>query len=75
MKSKLPDIVPVVEALDRYIIDTLDDGYPEEIQCVADLVNARIALVTTHLALTTKEKALPVRQNGLPLFGRRSINK
>ena len=75
MKTKLPDIAPVVEALDRYIINILDDGYPEEIQCVADLVNARIALVETHLALTTKEKALPVRQNGLPLFGRRSINK
>lgn len=75
MKTKLPDIAPVVEAIDRYIIDILDDGYPEEIKCVADLVNARIALVTTHLALTTKEKALPVRQNGLPLFGRRSINK
>ena len=75
MKTKFPDIAPVVEALDRYIINTLDDGYLEEIQCVADLVNARIALVTTHLALTTKEKALPVRQNGLPLFGRRSINK
>lgn len=75
MKTKLPDIAPVVEALDRYSINTLDDGYLEEVKCVADLVNARIALVTTHLALTTKEKALPVRQNGIPLFSRRSINK
>lgn len=64
MKTKLPDIAPVVEAIDRYIINVLNDGYPEEIQCVADLVNARIALVTTHLALTTKERLYLLDKTG-----------
>lgn len=76
MKQQVPDIAPVVAALDRYIISTLDNGYLEEVQTVADLISARIALVSTHLGMTSKEpptneRALPVRKNGQPLYVRK----
>lgn len=72
MNKQVPDIAPVVEALDRYIISTLDNGYLEEVQSVADLISVRIALVSTHKEMTTKEHALPVRQNGQTLYARRT---
>lgn len=31
MKQQIPDITPVVAALDRFIITTLDNGYLEEV--------------------------------------------
>lgn len=72
MNKQVPDIAPVVAALDRYIISTLDNGYLEEVQSVADLISVRIALVSTHQEMTTKEPALPVRQNGQTLYVRRT---
>ena len=72
MKQQVPDIAPVVAALDRYIISTLDNGYLEEVQSVADLISVRIALVSAHQEMTTKERASPVRQNGQPLYARRT---
>ena len=73
MNKQVPDIAPVVAALDRYIISTLDNGYLlEEVQSVADLISVRIALVSTHQEMTTKERALPVRQNGQTLYARRT---
>lgn len=72
MKQQVPDIAPVVAALDRYIISTLDNGYLEEVQSVADLISVRIALVSTYKEMTTKERALPVRQNGQTLYARRT---
>lgn len=79
MKQQVPDIAPVVAALDRYIISTLDNGYLEEVQSVADLISVRIALVSTHQEMTSKERALPVkeralpvRQNGQTLYARRT---
>lgn len=72
MNKQVPDIAPVVAALDRYIISTLDNGYLEEVQSVADLINVRIALVSTHQEMTNKERALPVRQNGQTLYARRT---
>lgn len=72
MKQQVPDIAPVVAALDRYIISTLDNGYLEEVQSVADLISVRIALVSTHQEMPTKERALPVRQNGQTLYARRT---
>lgn len=72
MKQQVPDIAPVVAALDRYIISTLDNGYLEEVQSVADLISVRIALVSTHKEMTTKERALPVRHNGQTLYARRT---
>lgn len=76
MKQQVLDITPVVAALDRYIISTLDNGYLEEVQTVADLISVRIALVSTHLGMTskeqpTKERILPVRKNGKPLYAER----
>lgn len=76
MNQQVLDITPVVAALDRYIISTLDNGYLEEVQAVADLISARIALVSTHLRMTskeppTKERTLPVRKNGQPLYAER----
>lgn len=76
MKQQVPDIAPVVAALDRYIISTLDNGYLEEVQTVADLVSVRIALVSTHQEMTSKElptkaRTLPVRKNGQPLYAER----
>lgn len=72
MNKQVPDIAPVVAALDRYIISTLDNGYLEEVQSVADLISVRIALVSTHQERITKERALPVRQNGQTLYARRT---
>lgn len=72
MNKQVPDIAPVVAALDRYIISTLDNGYLEEVQSVAGLISVRIALVSTHQEMTTKERALPVRQNGQTLYARRT---
>lgn len=72
MKQQVPDIAPVVAALDRFIISTLDNGYLEEVQGVADLISVRIALVSTHQEMTTKERALLVRQNGQALYARRT---
>lgn len=72
MKQQVPDIAPIVAALDRFIITTLDNGYLEEVQCVSDLINARVTLVSTHQKMTTKERALPVRQNGQTLYARRT---
>lgn len=72
MNKQVPDIAPVVAALDRYIISTLDNGYLEEVQSVADLISVRIALVSTYKEMTTKERALPVRQNGQTLYARRT---
>lgn len=72
MKQQVPDIAPVVAALDKYIISTLDNGYLEEVQSVADLISVRIALVSTYKEMTTKERALPVRQNGQTLYARRT---
>lgn len=72
MKQQIPDITPVVAALDRFIITTLDNGYLEEVQCVSDLINARVTLVSTHQEMTSKERALPVRQNGQTLYARRT---
>lgn len=76
MKQQVLDITPVVAALDRYIISTLDNGYLEEVQTVADLISARITLVSTYLGMTskeppTKERTLPVRKNGKPLYAER----
>lgn len=71
MKQQIPDITPVVAALDRYIISTLDNGYLEEVQTVADLISVRIALVSTHQEMTNKERALPIRKNGQPLYARK----
>lgn len=76
MNQQVLDITPVVAALDRYIISTLDNGYLEEVQTVADLISARIALVSTHLIMTSKEpptkaRTLPVRKNGQPLYAER----
>lgn len=76
MNKQVPDIAPVVEALDRYIISTLDNGYLEEVQTVADLISARIALVKTNLEKTnkeplTKEHTLPIRINGQLLYARK----
>lgn len=71
MNKQVPDITPVVAALDRYIISTLDNGYLEEVQTVADLISVRIALVSTHQEMTNKERALPVRKNGQPLYVRK----
>lgn len=81
MNQQVLDITPVVAALDRYIISTLDNGYLEEVQTVADLISVRIALVSTHQEMTskelptkelpTKERALPVRKNGQPLYVRK----
>jgi len=64
MKQQVPDIAPVVAALDRFIITTLDNGYLEEVQCVSDLINARVTLVSTHQQMTSKERVLPVRKGG-----------
>lgn len=72
MKQQVPDIAPVVAALDRFIITTLDNGYLEEVQCVSDLINARVTLVSTYQQMTSKERALPVRQNGQTLYARRT---
>lgn len=72
MNKQVPDIAPVVAALDRYIISTLDNGYLEEVQSVADLISVRIALVSTPQEMITKERALPVRQNGQTLYARRT---
>ena len=72
MNKQVPDIAPVVAALDRYIISTLNNGYLEEVQSVADLISVRIALVSTYKEMTTKERALPVRQNGQTLYARRT---
>lgn len=72
MKQQVPDIAPVVAALDRYIISTLDNGYLEEVQSVADLISVRIALVSTSQQMASKERALPVRQNGQTLYARRT---
>lgn len=72
MNKQVPDITPVVAALDRYIISTLDNGYLEEVQCVSDLINARVTLVSTYQQMTSKERALPVRQNGQTLYARRT---
>lgn len=76
MKQQVLDITPVVAALDRYIISTLDNGYLEEVQTVADLISVRIALVLTHQEMTSKEsptkaRTLPVRKNGKPLYAER----
>jgi|GEM_PF-1529216 hypothetical protein len=76
MNQQVLDITPVVAALDRYIISTLDNGYLEEVQTVADLISARIALVSTYLGMTSKEpptkaRTLPVRKNGQPLYAER----
>ena len=72
MNKQVPDIAPVVEALDRYIISTLDNGYLEEVQCVSDLINARVTLISTYQQLTSKERALPVRKGGQPIYARRT---
>lgn len=72
MKQQVPDIAPVVAALDRFIITTLDNGYLEEVQCVSDLINARVTLVSTYQQMTSKERVLPVRQNGQPIYARRT---
>lgn len=72
MKQQVPDITPVVAALDRYIISTLDNGYLEEVQSVADLISVRIALVSTHQQMTSNERVLPVRKGGQPIYARRT---
>lgn len=72
MKQQVPDIAPVVAALDRYIISTLDNGYLEEVQSVVDLISVRIALVSTHQQMTSKEQALPIRKGGQPIYARRT---
>lgn len=72
MNKQVPAIAPVVEALDRYIISTLDNGYLEEVQCVSDLINARVTLVSTYQQMTSKERALPVRKGGQPIYARRT---
>lgn len=72
MKQQVPDIAPVVAALDRFIITTLDNGYLEEVQCVSDLINARVTLVSTYQQMTSKELALPVRKGGQPIYARRT---
>lgn len=72
MKQQVPDIAPVVAALDRFIITTLDNGYLEEVQCVSDLINARVTLVSTYQQMTSKESALPVRKGGQPIYARRT---
>lgn len=72
MKQQIPDITPVVAALDRYIISTLDNGYLEEVQSVADLISVRIALVSTHQQMTSNERVLPVRKGGQPIYARRT---
>ena len=73
MNKQVLDITPIVAALDGYIISTLDNGYLEEVQSVADLISVRIALVSTHQEMTSKElptkkRTLPVRKNGKPLY-------
>lgn len=70
MNKQVPDIAPVVEALDRFIITTLDNGYLEEVQCVSDLINARITLISTQQQMTSKERVLPVRKGGQPIYSR-----
>ena len=70
--EQVPDIAPVVAALDRFIITTLDNGYLEEVQCVSDLINARVTLVSTHQQMTSKERVLPVRKGGQPIYARRT---
>lgn len=72
MNKQIPDIAPVVAALDRYIISTLDNGYLEEVQSVADLISVRIALVSTHQQMTSKERELPIRKGGQPIYARRT---
>lgn len=72
MKQQVPDIAPVVAALDRFIITTLDNGYLEEVQCVSDLINARVTLVSTHQQMTSKERELPIRKCGQPIYARRT---
>lgn len=72
MKQQIPDIIPVVAALDRFIITTLDNGYLEEVQCVSDLINARVTLVSTYQQMTSKGRALPVRKGGQPIYARRT---
>lgn len=72
MKQQVPDIAPVVAALDRFIITTLDNGYLEEVQCVSDLINARVTLVSTYQQMTSKESALHVRKGGQPIYARRT---
>ena len=72
MNKQVPDIAPVVAALDRYIISTLDDGYLEEVQSVADLISVRIALVSTYQQMTSNERALPIRKGGQPIYARRT---
>lgn len=72
MNKQVPDIAPVVAALDRYIISTLDNGYLEEVQSVADLISVRIALVSTHQEMTSNERALPIRKGGQPIYARRT---
>ena len=72
MNKQVPDIAPVVEALDRFIITTLDNGYLEEVQCVSDLLNARVALISTYQQMTSNERVLPVRKGGQPIYARRT---
>lgn len=72
MNKQVPDIAPVVAALDRFIITTLDNGYLEEVQCVSDLINARVTLVSTHQQMTSKERELPIRKGGQPIYARRT---
>lgn len=72
MKQQVPDIAPVVVALDRFIITTLDNGYLEEVQCVSDLINARVTLVSTYQQMTSNEQVLPVRKGGQPIYARRT---
>ena len=72
MKQQVPDIAPVVAALDRFIITTLDNGYLEEVQCISDLINARVTLVSTHQQMTSKERELPIRKGGQPIYARRT---
>nr|DAN13225.1 MAG TPA: hypothetical protein [Caudoviricetes sp.] len=44
----------------------------EEVQCVSDLINARVTLVSTYQQMTSKERALPVRKGGQPIYARRT---
>lgn len=72
MNKQIPDITPVVAALDRFIITTLDNGYLEEVQCVSDLINARVTLVSTYQQMTSNERALPIRKGSQPIYARRT---
>lgn len=72
MKQQVPDIAPVVAALDRFIITTLDNGYLEEVQCVSDLIKASVTLVSTYQQMTSKERALPIRKGAQPIYARRT---